>query len=161
MSSQLLRQDYIPVAGLYLIIMATLAIGLRLSRRSGADSTAPKGGPATTGSGDGAEPETRPGLGGSRPAGRVRADGWRRLIINVAGTAVGGYLFLMIVVVIYYYGVARVGGAFIKSAFTGCALLIGLAAPVFAAASWLAERWSQRPGRKAAPHRSTQPSNPA
>ncbi len=49
----------------------------------------------------------------------------------------GGYLLLMVVVILYYYLVARVGGAFIKSAFTGCALLVGLAAPVFAAASWL------------------------
>lgn len=41
------------------------------------------------------------------------------------GTAVGGYLLLMAVVIAYYYGVARVGGDFIQSAFTGTALLIG------------------------------------
>ena len=46
----------------------------------------------------------------------------------------------MAVVILYYYGVARVGGAFIESALTGCALLIALTAPVFALASWLAER---------------------
>jgi high-affinity Fe2+/Pb2+ permease len=51
----------------------------------------------------------------------------------------GGYLLLMIVVILYYYLVARVGGAFIKSAFTGSALLIALVTPVFAAASWLTE----------------------
>ena len=62
----------------------------------------------------------------------------------MAGTAAGGYLLLMLVVIGYYYGVARVGGAFIESAFTGCALLIGLAAPVFAALSWLTERRRQR-----------------
>ena len=58
----------------------------------------------------------------------------------MAGTAVGGYLLLMAVVVGYYFGVARVSGNFIEGAFTGCALLIGLSLPVFAAATWLAER---------------------
>jgi len=47
----------------------------------------------------------------------------------VAGTAVGGYLLLMAVVIVYYYGVARVAGDFITSAFTGTAMLIGLAMP--------------------------------
>ncbi len=50
----------------------------------------------------------------------------------------------MAVVIGYYYGVARVGGRFLESAFTGAALLAGIAAPVFAAASWLAERRRQR-----------------
>ena len=59
----------------------------------------------------------------------------------------GGYLLLMLVVIGYYYFVARVGGAFIKSAFTGCAMLIGLAAPVFAVASWLTWRRRQRAPR--------------
>ena len=59
---------------------------------------------------------------------------------HVAGTMLGGYLLLMVVVILYYYLVARVGGAFIESAFTGCALLLGLAAPLFAAASWLTEQ---------------------
>ena len=59
----------------------------------------------------------------------------------MAGTVIGGYLLLMLVVTGYYYGVARVGGAFIASAFTGCAMLIALAAPVFAAASWLTWRY--------------------
>jgi hypothetical protein len=50
----------------------------------------------------------------------------------------------MAVVTGYYYGVARMGGRFLESAFTGAALLAGIAAPVFAAASWLAERRRQR-----------------
>ena len=119
MSSQLLRQDFIPMVAGYLIVMAALALGLRAALR----------------------PETaaRPGT----PAGTGRPR-WRRLAAHVAGTAVGGYLLLMLMVIGYYYGVARVGGAFIASAFTGCALLIGLAAPVFAALSWLTERRRQR-----------------
>jgi hypothetical protein len=55
----------------------------------------------------------------------------------------------MAVVILYYYGVARVGGPFIASAFTGCALLIALTTPVFALASWLDVRRRDRPGRKA------------
>jgi hypothetical protein len=160
MSSQLLRQDFIPVLGSYLIIMAVLAIGLRQSLGAGADRRVPdEAGQASPGGRAGPGSTSDPG--DSRPAGPVRAAGVRRLIINVAGTAVGGYLLLMVVVVLYYYGVVRVGGAFIKSALTGCALLIGLAAPVFAAASWLAERRDQRHGRKPAPRPSTQPSNPS
>ena len=73
--------------------------------------------------------------------------GWRRLARHYAGTALGGYLVLMAVVVLYYYGVARVGGAFIRSAFTGCALVIVLSTPVFALASWLAERRRRRVGQ--------------
>ena len=77
----------------------------------------------------------------------------------MAGTAVGGYLLLIVVVVLYYYGVARVGGAFIKSAFTGGALLIGLAAPVFAAASWLTE-WHRDRAARAHPATGERPGTP-
>jgi hypothetical protein len=52
-------------------------------------------------------------------------------------------------VILYYYGVARVSGPFIVSAFTGCALLIGLSTPVFALASWLDARRRARPGHQA------------
>jgi multisubunit Na+/H+ antiporter MnhG subunit len=51
-------------------------------------------------------------------------------------------------VILYYYGVARVGGAFIESAFTGCALLIALTTPVFAHATWLAEHRRSRAARQ-------------
>jgi hypothetical protein len=46
----------------------------------------------------------------------------------------------MAVIVAYYYGVARVGPGFLEDALTGTALLLGLATPVFAALSWLADR---------------------
>jgi hypothetical protein len=81
------------------------------------------------------------------------AVGWTGLARRYAGTALGGYLLLMAVVILYYYGVARVGGPFIASAFTGCALLIALSTPVFALASWLDGHRDGhrrvRPGRKA------------
>jgi hypothetical protein len=117
----LLRQDVLPVAVGYLLVMGALAAGLRLLRRNGDPAAAAaRGSPVA---------------------------GWRRLARHYAGTALGGYLVLMAVVVLYYYGVARVGGAFIWSAFTGCALLIVLSTPVFALASWLAERRRGQAGR--------------
>jgi hypothetical protein len=66
--------------------------------------------------------------------------GWRRFVIHYLGTAVGGYLLLMIVIIGYYLGISPVAGNFVHSAFSGCALLIGLATPVFIALSWLVER---------------------
>ena len=114
----------------YLVIMATLGFGLRRLRR-----------PQT-----GDRHERGPAAG--QPAGPRAAAGSRRgwllLARQVAGTAVGGYLLLMAVVIAYYYGVARVGGDFIKSACTGTAMLIGIALPLWAAASWLTERRRRR-----------------
>jgi len=122
------RQALVPMAAGYLILMSALALGLRLLYRPRAMQDRP------------AQP---PGAG---PAGSRRASSWAGLARQVAGTAVGGYLLLMAVVVAYYYAVARVGPAFLTSAVTGTALLIGLAAPVFAAASWLAGRLPRRRG---------------
>ncbi len=135
MSSALLRSDFDPMVGGYVIIMVTLAVGLRLSRQPSARQPSA-----------GAQPSP------ARTSEPVTAAGWRRLARRVAGTMLGGYLLLIIVVILYYYLVARVGGAFIESAFTGCALLIALAAPVFAAASWLTRghpgRWSRPTGTR-------------
>jgi hypothetical protein len=66
--------------------------------------------------------------------------GWRRFVIHYLGTAVGGYLLLIVVIIGYYFGISPVAGNFVHSAFSGCALLIGLATPVFIALSWLVER---------------------
>ena len=116
------RQALIPMAAGYLILMSALAIGLRLLYRPRATR---------------AEPGPSPG---PSPAGSQRGGGWGGLARHATGTVIGGYLLLLAVVVAYYYGVARVGPGFLDSAVTGTALLIGLAAPVFAAATWLAER---------------------
>jgi Family of unknown function (DUF6256) len=126
MSSSLIRHDVLPVGVGYLLVMGALAHGLRLSRRGGDP------GPA----GDAGRPE-----GG-------QAGGWLRLARRYAGTAIGGYLLLMAVVILYYYGVAQVGGAFIESAFTGCALLIALTTPVYALASWLTVGRRDRAARR-------------
>jgi hypothetical protein len=139
-SSTLIRQDLVPVAVGYVLLMGALAAGLRRLRR---DRIAVPGTWAEPGS-----------AGGGAGSGRA-APGWRprlRLIRHVAATFAGGYLVLMAVVIAYYYGVARVNGNFLESAFTGCALLLGLSSPAFLAASWLAERRGRRrPARR--PHR--------
>ncbi|MGW2558664.1 DUF6256 family protein [Streptomyces sp. NPDC001514] len=105
--------------GGYLVLMGVLAFGLRIQHR-----------------------EDRRGEGRLPPTTRR---GWPALTRLVAGTAVGGYLLLMALVVGYYYGVLRVSGRFVLSAVTGCAALIGIALPVFLAASWLVERRRKPP----------------
>ncbi len=151
----------------YALIMGSLAVGLRLVRRSartGAAGTAavadpglPAGQPVPAPvSAPAATPVPGPAVApvpvpAARKTGRVTgrarlraimrpAPGWRRLVIHCLGTAVGGYLLLMAVIIGYYYGVAPVAGNFVESGFSGCALLLGLAAPVFLALSWLVER---------------------
>jgi uncharacterized protein DUF6256 len=130
LAGSLIRQDLVPMVTGYLLVMAALGIGLRRLHRPGARS-----GQAQR-QADAYEGWPRASIGSRR--------GWPALIRHVIGTAAGGYVLLMAVVIAYYYGVARAGGHFLESAFTGTTLLIGIAAPVFSAASWLAERRSWR-----------------
>ena len=124
----------------YLILMSALAFGLyRLYRPKAARAGEPGPSPAAAG-----KPPS--------PAGSRRRSGWASLTWHVMGTVIGGYLLLQAVVVAYYYGVARVGPGFLESAVTGTALLLGLAAPVFVAASWLAERRRRGRSASAPPH---------
>jgi hypothetical protein len=116
------RQALIPMAASYLILMSALGFGLRRLYRP-----SPSGG------------SERPDLPQATPPGPAPRTG-RAALRQVAGTVGGGYLLLMAVVVAYYFGVARVGPGFLESAVTGTALLLGLAAPVFVALSWLADR---------------------
>ncbi len=119
------RQALVPMAAGYLILMSALGFGLRRLYQ-------PRG--ALPGAG------SQPDRAQATPPGPGPRTGWASLVRHVAGTVVGGYLLLMAVVVAYYFGVARVGPGFLEGAVTGTALLLGLAAPVFAALSWLTER---------------------
>jgi Family of unknown function (DUF6256) len=120
------RQALIPMAAGYLIWMSALGLGLyRLYH--------PRGSP----SGASEPPSQEPPPVKSQRTGRAA---WLR---QIAGTVIFGYLLLMTVIVAYYFGVAKVGPGFLESALTGTALLLGLATPVFAALSWLAERRSR------------------
>jgi hypothetical protein len=126
------RQALVPMAASYLILMSALAFGLRRLYRPPPSAAANPPPPARP-----TPPAPTPPA--PTPPARSRA-GWAALLRQVAGTVVGGYLLLMAVVVAYYFGVARVGPGFLESAVTGTALLLGLAAPVFAALSWLTDR---------------------
>jgi hypothetical protein len=149
MSSSLIRHDVLPVGVGYLLLMGALGAGLWLIRRQHEDAAA---------TGSRPDPEAGPAARPVATAAAPRPD-WLRLARHYAGTAIGGYLLLMAIVILYYYGVARVGGAFIVSAFTGCALLIALSTPVFALASWLTER-RRRPGGQARRRRGGQSADP-
>jgi predicted alpha/beta hydrolase len=151
MSSMLLRQDVGPMVVGYALVMGALAIGLRMLRRSvskpGTESAESRA-RAISRSRPASRSRARPG-----PVSRARADlpavtsmqpGWPRLILHYVGTAVGGYLLLMIILILYYQFVSTFGGDFIASGFSGCGLLLGLSAPVFLALSWLAERTGWR-----------------
>ena len=119
------RQALVPMAAGYLLLMSALGFGLRRLYR-------PRGVPS------GADERPNPALA-TPPVPAQRAN-WAALLRQVASTVVGGYLLLIAVVVAYYFGVARVGPGFLESAVTGTALLLVLAAPVWAVLSWLTER---------------------
>ena len=128
------RQALIPMAAGYLILMSAFGLGLyRLYRPRAARST--KGPPAKG-------PPAPPPPAATPPAPGQRT-GRAALARRIASTVIGGYLLLMAVIVAYYYGVAKVGPGFLEQALSGTALLLVLAAPVFAALSWLAERRSR------------------
>ncbi len=134
------RQALVPMAAGYLILMSALAFGLYRLYRPKAGRTGEPSGPSPAGTGEPPGPAAAEEPPGPSPAGSRRRSGWASLTWHVMGTVIGGYLLLQAVVVAYYYGVARVGPGFLESAVTGPALLLGLAAPVFVAASWLTER---------------------
>jgi hypothetical protein len=173
-SSSLIRQDLVPMVAGYVLVMGTLGIGLRLARRSARAGAAAAAAVTNPGQPAGQSipppvsapvatqvpaaptaPNAPARVPQAREARRVTArarlraiaaprPGWRRFVIHYLGTAVGGYLLLMVVIIGYYFGISPVAGNFVHSAFTGCALLIGLATPVFIALSWLVERTGWR-----------------
>jgi Family of unknown function (DUF6256) len=110
----------------YVLLMGFLAAGLTMLRRS-----AP-----------GSDPRRL-----SRAAARPDR-GWLRLARYWAATAVGGYVVLMAIIVIFYvatdYSKASILESTLSSAATGTALLVGISVPVFLGLSWLTQRWRQR-----------------
>ncbi len=146
------RQALVPMAAGYLILMSALAFGLYRLYRPKATRAGESPGPAAAEEPPGPSPAGTGKPPGPSPAGSRRRSGWASLTWHVMGTVIGGYLLLQAVVVAYYYGVARVGPGFLESAVTGTALLLGLAAPVFAAASWLDERRRRGRSASAPPH---------
>ncbi len=128
MSSHLIRSDLIPIVTGYLIVMVILAAGLLNARR-----------------------RTRAGRPLTRYTGRIDR-GWPALLYHALTDALGGYLVLAGVVVLYYYFVARLGGNFLDSEFSGSAVLLGVAFPIFFAASLLSRHRRGRRGTGQAGH---------
>jgi hypothetical protein len=124
MSSHLIRSDLIPIGTGYALLMVVLAAGLWGGRR-----------------------RVRAGRPITRYTGRLDR-GWPAFIAHVLTDALGGYLLLAGVVLLYYYLVARVASNFLDSAFSGSALLLAVALPVYLAASWLSLRRSARRASK-------------
>jgi hypothetical protein len=110
----------------YALLMGFLAVGLAMLRRS-----AP-----------GSDPRRL-----SRAAARPDR-GWLRLARYWAATAVGGYVVLMAIIVIFYaatdYSKVSILESTLSSAATGTALLVGISVPVFLGLSWLTQRWRER-----------------
>jgi hypothetical protein len=127
MSSHLIRSDLIPILTGYVLFMTVLAAGLWSARR-----------------------RVRAGLPLTRYTGQ-RDHGWLAFLWHVLADALGGYLLLAAVVVLYYYLVARVGGNFLDSAFSGSGVMLGVSLPVFLACSWLRLRrqdWRRGRGQR-------------
>ncbi len=146
MATHLVSQDVVPIGTGYVILMGVLAAGLRVLRRDAIRAREQEAAGTDQGAKADVADTREVGPGGRTPgvvARRVPA-GWPRFAVQVCATALGGYVLLMAVDVLYYYGDARVAGQFIESAFTGGLLLIGISLPLFGAASWLYLRWRSR-----------------
>jgi hypothetical protein len=110
-----IRQDLLPMVAGYVVTMTALGIGIWLARTAG------------------------PAVPGRRPG------GWPSLVRHVVGTALGGYAVLMVVVVLYYALIARQSRGFLRSAFTGNAMLaFGIAVPALLAISYVTDRLRRR-----------------
>jgi len=67
--------------------------------------------------------------------------GWMPFILRLLGTALGGYLVLMAIVLLYYVAVAGQGRSFLIAAFTGNALVaFGIGVPALLVIAWVGER---------------------
>jgi hypothetical protein len=133
MSPHLIRQDLLPVGVGYALVMIVLAVGLWAARRRVASGRAL-----------------------TRHTGR-RDRGWPAFLWHVLADALGGYLLLAAVVVLYYYFVAKVGSNFLDSEFSGSAVLLAVALPIYLAATFLRERRAASRGDSSDDNRNGQP----
>ncbi|TDC67928.1 DUF6256 family protein [Streptomyces hainanensis] len=103
----------VSIAVIYVLVMIYLRVGVRLVRED------PDGHPRRR------HPE--------------RA-GWPEFARQLAGTFVGGWLLLMVVVVGYFGGLARHNFDFVKDATTGTLSLMAVVYPLFLGLAWVRSR---------------------
>jgi Family of unknown function (DUF6256) len=116
---EVLRQAVIPVVSAYLVFLAIL-VTYRQSRREGRD--------------------------GRRVPEAHGPPAWRHLIRYVTAMAVGGYLFFVLIVVVFYFVLGNEARSLIYQALAeGSLLTFGMVVPAFLLMTWIAERRSRRP----------------
>jgi len=111
-----LRHDVIPVAAAFVVFVGLLVAYRRATRSS-------HEGPARTSAGD------RKAIGRGAA---VAAPGWGDLFRYVAGMAVGGYVFFLVIVVVFYFVLGGEDRSFIRQALVeGSLLAFALVVPAF------------------------------
>jgi Family of unknown function (DUF6256) len=128
----ILRHDIIPVASTFLVFVALL-VAYHRARKAG-HRTSPR----------------------PREGARAADPGWPQLLHYLAGTIIGGYVFFLAIVVVFYFVLGGEQVSLITDALLGgSALAFLIAGPAFILFSWLAERWGRgrhrHPG--VSPHR--------
>jgi hypothetical protein len=117
----LLRRDVIPVAAAYLVFL-----GLLITYRVTIGTRSPRSGPRE-----------------ERQSGGVPR--WGDLIRHLAGTAVGGYAFFLLIVVVFYFSLGGEELEFIRQAlFEGSILTFALVLPAFLLFAFLDDLRSRR-----------------
>ncbi|MGH2573000.1 MAG: DUF6256 family protein [Actinomycetota bacterium] len=116
---ELLRQAVIPVVSAYLVFLAIL-VAYRRQRREGRD--------------------------GPRISEAHGPPAWRHLIRHVTAMAVGGYLFFVLIVVLFYFVLGNEPRGLIRQALVeGSLLTFGMVLPAFLLIAWIADRRSRAP----------------
>jgi hypothetical protein len=116
----IVRHDLVPVASAFVVFVALL-VAYHRARRARGGRTSPW-----------------------RVAARAAEPRWPHLLRYLAGTMVGGYLFFLAIVVVFYFVLGGEEPSLITDALVGgSALAFLIAGPAFLVFSWLVER----PGR--------------
>lgn len=131
--SDVLRHDVIPVAAAFVVFVGLLVAYRRATR-------SPRERLARSSAGD------REDLG----RGTARAPGWGDLYRYLAGTVVGGYVFFLAIVVVFYFVLGGEDRSFIRQALVeGSLLAFALVVPAFLLLSRIDDLRSGRGGRGA------------
>lgn len=128
---QLLREDAIPLAVLYALVIAMLLYGFLQTRRARDQAVPGNAGPT---------PASRSRRRPEPPAGRARRGSPRRWLGHTALTATGGYALFLAGTGLHYGLVEAESAEFMRAAAGGGAFLLCIAIPSFALLSWIEGR---------------------